>query len=203
MTASATQRLTWRDVPGWFDFQNIYDDAVAEAKDGDTLVEVGTFLGKSALYMGQKIRDSRKDLNFFTIDKFDHQDWTGAMRRHESEPLRIPQYEGLNHYDAFMAILRDSGLRPFIKHMRWESTRAAQIGFSDGSVKFVFLDADHFPESVTDDIAASRPKIVHGGVMAGHDYGDPEWPGVKQAVDRFFAWRGSLAIPPHSWRVQL
>ena len=38
---------TWQDIPGFFDFADIYDQAVDEAKDGDTLIEVGAFLGKS------------------------------------------------------------------------------------------------------------------------------------------------------------
>jgi hypothetical protein len=29
--------------------------------------------------------------------------------------------------------------------------------------------------------------VVHpGGIISGHDYGDPTWPGVKRAVDQCF-----------------
>ena len=62
---------TWQDIPGFFDFQDIYDQAVDEAKDGDTLIEVGAFLGKSAAYMAEQIKLSGKDLRLFVVDSWD------------------------------------------------------------------------------------------------------------------------------------
>lgn len=65
---------------------------------------------------------------------------------------------------------------------------AAQI--NDGSMDFVFLDADHSYEGVRDDIAAWLPKVRKGGWIGGHDYANdmPEYDfsGVKRAVDEAF-----------------
>jgi hypothetical protein len=55
----------------------------------------------------------------------------------------------------------------------------------DGSLDLVFIDADHSYEGVRKDIEAWSPKVRKGGVIAGHDYGHPDFPDVKVAVDEF------------------
>jgi predicted O-methyltransferase YrrM len=51
---------------------------------------------------------------------------------------------------------------------------------------FVFLDGDHHYQAVKDDINHVM-RICHPRcIIAGHDYGRSDWPGVKQAVDEIF-----------------
>ncbi len=61
---------------------------------------------------------------------------------------------------------------------------------NDGSMDFVFLDADHSYEGVRADIAAWLPKVRKGGWIGGHDIDNPEPPfdftGVRKAVDEAF-----------------
>ncbi|OGY44219.1 MAG: hypothetical protein A3B89_03670 [Candidatus Buchananbacteria bacterium RIFCSPHIGHO2_02_FULL_40_13] len=67
--------------------------------------------------------------------------------------------------------------------------------FTDESLDFVYLDADHRYEYVKEDLAKWFPKVKTGGIFAGHDYhdGNPDLPkeyyGVKQAVNEFFGQR--------------
>lgn len=49
----------------------------------------------------------------------------------------------------------------------------------DGSLDFVYIDADHAEAAVTADLKAWTPKVRHGGVVSGHDY---NLSGVKRAV---------------------
>jgi len=77
----------------------------------------------------------------------------------------------------------------------WKGASTTEaVGFSDGAFDFVFLDADHFHESVRADLHAWWSKVRDGSIMAGHDYngvGDKRkgW-GVKRAVDEFFGEKG-------------
>lgn len=61
--------------------------------------------------------------------------------------------------------------------------------FTNKSLDFVYLDADHSYEGVKLDLSVWYPKIRTGGVLAGHDYLNGELPegvfGVKKAVDEF------------------
>lgn len=51
---------------------------------------------------------------------------------------------------------------------------------------FIFLDGDHRYEIVKQEIELAKKMIKPGGILAGHDYGDQHWPGVKVAVDEAF-----------------
>jgi predicted O-methyltransferase YrrM len=42
----------------------------------------------------------------------------------------------------------------------------------DGSLDFVFIDANHAYEYVVADIAAWAPKVRKGGIVYGHDFDD-------------------------------
>jgi hypothetical protein len=69
---------------------------------------------------------------------------------------------------------------------------AAQV--ADGSLDFVFIDADHSYDGCKSDIAAWLPKVKAGGWLCGHDYRNTEcpFPGVERAVDEFAAKRFAL-----------
>ena len=55
----------------------------------------------------------------------------------------------------------------------------------DGSLDFVFIDAEHTYSSLMQDIAAWSPKVRAGGFVTGHDY-SPNFPGVCSAVDEIY-----------------
>ncbi len=59
-----------------------------------------------------------------------------------------------------------------------------------GGLDFVFIDGDHSATGVSRDLQAWRPKLAPVGLLTGHDYQHPDYPGVKAAVDAFAAKRG-------------
>jgi len=66
---------------------------------------------------------------------------------------------------------------------------------SPRSLDFVYLDARHDRSSVEHDLATWLPRVRPGGVLAGHDYLDGDFPphgdfGVRSAVDGYFAGAG-------------
>lgn len=67
--------------------------------------------------------------------------------------------------------------------LRGESIEMA-LHIPDGSLAFVNVDADHSFTGVTNDILAWAPKLIRGGVMAFHDYENPQY-GVKKAFCAF------------------
>lgn len=52
-----------------------------------------------------------------------------------------------------------------------------------GSADLVFLDADHSERAVRADLQRWWPIVAPGGYLGGHDYGHPDHPGVRRAVD--------------------
>jgi len=70
----------------------------------------------------------------------------------------------------------------------------------DNSLSMVYIDADHSYEGVKRDIEAAYPKVVSGGILAFHDYGNVTDYGVNQAVNEFCSANGysPILIPENS-----
>jgi predicted O-methyltransferase YrrM len=69
----------------------------------------------------------------------------------------------------------------------WKS-HVASYCIADGSLDFVFIDADHHYPHVIEDIRDWFPKIRSGGLISGHDFAHPDYPdwGVEKAVREYF-----------------
>lgn len=89
-------------------------------------------------------------------------------------------YEGWDHR-AHEAMTRKR-CAPFMDRCRiikdWTTAAANEV--ADGSLDFVFIDADHSEQGCRADIAAWAPKLKPTGWIMGHDI---NWPGVRAAVD--------------------
>lgn len=74
---------------------------------------------------------------------------------------------------------------------------------SDGSLDFVYLDADHSYDAVTADLTAWLPKLRPGGLMAGHDFVDYEGElgrfQVRSAVMDFAGKHGYQLFVSEEW----
>jgi predicted O-methyltransferase YrrM len=79
------------------------------------------------------------------------------------------------------------------------STADASTCVRDGSLDFVFVDADHSEGAVADDIARWTSKVREGGLLCGHDY-NRKFPGVVKAVDRAFPGK-VRTLPGSIWGV--
>lgn len=69
---------------------------------------------------------------------------------------------------------------------RLSSVKAASQ-FPDLYFDFIYIDGNHLYEFVKKDIESYFPKLKHGGIMVGDDYGDQGWwkDGVTDAFDEF------------------
>ena len=63
------------------------------------------------------------------------------------------------------------------------TTLEAADRIPDGTLDFVYVDADHTFDGACDDIVAWAPKLKPGGWMTGHDIDRPE---VRAAVETFY-----------------
>jgi hypothetical protein len=186
LAGPAPAALSWHEIPGWFDYQDLYVHVVREARPGARLVEVGCWYGRSAAFLGCEVRRSGKPMAVFAVE-------------HGLGGDALPQTE---HGIIAVELVRNlflCGLNDVVTPIIASSACAAGI-FADSSVDFVFIDACHTNESVLNDLDAWWPKIRPGGLLAGHDYA---WSGVAAAVHEFFGREG-LGIPqsPGCWGVQ-
>lgn len=98
------------------------------------------------------------------------------------DPMNLPQDEFNELYHFLTERLSSYGNR--YKHIRKYSNEAVHDIGND--IDFVYIDANHSYDGVLEDLSLWYPKVKIGGVIGGHDYYHPSFPGVAQAVDKFF-----------------
>jgi hypothetical protein len=165
-------------IPGWFDYQNIYDEQVARARSGAVFVEIGAYLGRSTAYLASRILRSGKRIRVYVVDLWDGWFWNDDRQA-------LPMNEGTDVFWHFMRNMRQQGLDEVLCPLKMSSDKAALL-FDDASLDFVFVDGDHGYEAVKRDLHGWFPKVKPGGVLAGHDYINNDFPGVRKAADEFF-----------------
>ncbi len=160
----------FQDIQGWCKFYLFYARMVEQAEDGATFVEVGSWKGQSAAYMGVEILKSGKKIAFHCVDHFKGAD--EAAHQHDPDLGRIEQIFAENLKPCV-----DAGLDLTV--VKADSAKAAEK-YKDGTLDFVWLDAGHDYVTVRRDIEAWLPKVKVGGIIGGDDY---PMNGVGEAVN--------------------
>jgi hypothetical protein len=154
----------------WFTYPELYKEMVKRF-DNAKFVEVGSWKGRSACFMGVEIINSGKNIRMDCVDPFDYVPTQNDIQAEKFENL----------YEQFLENTKPvaSVINP-VKNL----SHLASENYADNSLDFVFIDAAHDYENVRKDIICWYRKVKKGGVIAGHDYTSAE--GVKRAVDEFF-----------------
>lgn len=181
--SEAAKTEVYTDVQGWFTpcMQQIYHEQLDSfGYDPAVVVEVGSWLGRSTIWMADEIKRRLKPVTFYAVDT-----WQGSANEPDMKPT-LDAYNG-DIYDQFIRNICRCGVYDYIKPIRMPSVEAAKQ-FADGSVNFCFIDGDHSYEAVKADIQAWLPKVHFNSCIAGHDL---DRPGVRRAVDEMFPgkWR--------------
>jgi len=108
-------------------------------------------------------------IDVFTPDRY----WQANKITTTEELLKI---QPLSWFDELLEFCREY---PYRAHIRRDFTNKAHANFEDGSLDFVFIDADHSMEAVDEDIRLWEPKVKKGGLVSGHDI---DMLSVKMAV---------------------
>lgn len=179
---------------GYFDFNELYIEMVKRF-DNCVFVEVGCWLGASVCFLGQKVKEFNKNIKVFAVDH-----WLGSNEiDHQNTIAKLGGPDIL--FYTFKQNLKRAEVEDIVTPIRTDSVTGA-TRFDDKSLAFVFIDASHDYENVLADIKAWLPKIMDGGVIAGHDYCTPEdnheFMGVYQAVSEVFDLNKIQKIK-HSW----
>jgi hypothetical protein len=152
----------WSSVPGWFNFYFFYDLMARQLKDGDTVAEIGVWMGRSIIFLAQTCQRLGKGVSFIAVDTFqgetDQPEHSGIVREHG----------GSIEFEFKRNLLRYGVFEDFITIPTSSILAAALV--EQGELALCFIDAAHDYESVCGDIRAWLPKVRAGGIIAGHDY---------------------------------
>lgn len=151
-------------------------------------VEVGIFRGG----LSWRLLAARDDLALHMVDAWGLNQ-SDAFKASDDYHAALSQDEQDEHETVARHITEFAEAR---RHVVKALSVDAAARFADGSLDFVFIDADHSYEGCRADIAAWWPKVRPGGWLCGHDYANDDFAFgamVKRAVDEFAALTG-LAV---------
>ena len=187
---------SYADIEGWFFWHDraTFDALLNAQTEPGSLVELGAYLGRSAVIIGNHIRAGER---FVVIDLFgDESALTAsdsdlanrAENRHSYATLTNQRFA--SNYLALHDELPEVIQAP-----------SSVVGqhVAAGSARFVHIDASHLYEQVAEDIRNTRTILQPGGVVVFDDYSNPNTPGVACAVWEAVVTGGLIpfATTPH------
>lgn len=142
--------------------------------DGAVGAEVGVRAGTNAIYL----LDNLNLKKLYLVDNFkEYVDTDGVY------PQKLQDEIFVKLVDIMEAISLFREFEGKIEIVKMDSLRAADK-MENGSLDFVYIDANHSYEYIKEDLNAWKDKVKAGGIIGGHDY---NYPGTqtKKAIDEF------------------
>ena len=144
-------------------------DAARDAPHGPWL-EVGTYCGKSAIYLGAAARAQGTVL--YTVDHHRGSEENQAGWEHHEADLVDPALGLMDTLGVFRRTIAAVGLEDEVIAIVGDSVTVA--GHWSTPLGFLFIDGGHGPEPAHADYEGWVPHVAEGGVLAIHDvFPDP------------------------------
>lgn len=160
-----TNLQQFKDVPNWHPPAQM--DKLAELATGlDVVVEVGSWLGHSAIAMAQAVAGK--------VYCVDHWHGSPVGTGLVSDPLAL--------YEAFLENVHRFGVGERIVPIMSPSLDASLL-FLLYPIDLVYIDGDHGYQSVMEDLKHWAPLVRDGGLVCGDDYVEK---GPRTAFNEFF-----------------
>lgn len=162
-----------QSVKGFLDPQEA-DALVRHARtsaDKGPLLEIGSYCGKSALYLGPVARDT--DVVLFTIDHH-----RGSEEHQKGEGYFDPELyddvvDAVDTLPVFRRNIHAAGLEPFVIPIIGKSADIAR--WWQTPLGFLFIDGGHSMEAAQADYDGWAMQVAPGGILAIHDvFPDPK-----------------------------
>ena len=171
------------DLSGWGSTEPNFLSLIDEVRPR-LIIEVGTWKGASAVFMGSRIKASGLDCSILCVDT-----WLGALEfwTDQTDATRYGSLKLQNGYPTvyrqFLANVVRSGLRDVVIPFPQTSAIAAKwLRLNGVTAELIYVDGSHDEDDVLSDLQNYWNLLSDRGVLFGDDY---DWPSVRGAVDRF------------------
>ena len=148
----------------------LYETAVRALQHGPGL-EVGTYCGKSAIYLGAAARAAGSTV--FTVDHHRGSEENQAGWEYHDTSLADPEFGMLDTLPTFRRTIKDAGLTEEVVGIIGRSTTVSALWRTPLSL--LFIDGGHTDEHAGNDYTGWGRWVAHGGTMVIHDvFPNPE-----------------------------
>jgi len=147
----------------------VFQLAVERLPHGPAL-EVGTYCGKSAVYLGAAARMTGGTV--FTVDHHRGSEENQAGWEHHDTSLANPETGQMDTLPTFRRTIAAAGLEDEVVAVIGRSTTVSKHWQTPLSL--LFIDGGHGEQPARDDYAGWAPKVMPGGLLLIHDvFPDP------------------------------
>ena len=134
------------------------------------LLEVGTYCGKSAVYLGAAARQA--DTILFTVDHHRGSEENQAGWEHHDREVVDPETGLMDTLPFFRRTMFAAGLEDVVVGVLGHSVPVAKVWRTP--LGFLFIDGGHAEDVARADYTSWSPYVVAGGTLAIHDvFEDP------------------------------
>lgn len=146
-----------------------------QAAQAFRIVEVGCWKGRTTRALADATRGT-----VWCVDP-----WTGTQTLRTQNGERVMVWHRMKQpiFEAWVENVADHLATGRVQVLPTHSLVAVRVLRHLAPFDLVFLDGDHGYRTVAPEIAQFRPLVRPGGILAGHDYGNPKHPMVQKAVD--------------------
>jgi predicted O-methyltransferase YrrM len=145
-------------------------DVALEAGRLGPLLEIGTYCGKSAVYLGAAARAARTVL--FTVDHHRGSEENQAGWEHHDTEVVDPRTGRMDTLPFFRRTIEDAGLEDAVIAVVGPSLPIADAWRTP--LGFLFIDGGHAEDVAMADYERWSPHVMPGGTLAIHDvFEDP------------------------------
>jgi len=159
------------EIPGYMSHREL-EWLATLASQSQVVVEVGTFQGRSTRALGDHCPGT-----VYTIDS-----WRETYEGEDGRPLT-----GWN--PASVRAASRMHLADLVASGKVIEIEAASLDVALERIPkadLIFLDGDHRFVTLAQELDRYGAHTTRGGILAGHDFGHPDWPGVERAVRAAF-----------------
>ena len=164
--------MYYENIFGWFNNgqKKTYDLFVTLCEDDKeyNILEIGCFLGRSSMYLAEKIKETNKNIKLHCVDYFHIRDNWPKNKQQKKELLDkygedlLPQFK--NH---ILKLDVENIVIPY----KMSSDEALEGFYNDNiNFDFIFIDGGHDYVVVNNDIIKSLKVLKDNGIIAGDDY---------------------------------
>ena len=166
-------------IPGWMtrpELEWLYE----KAKDMESVVEIGSFKGRSTFALCSACPGS-----VYAIDPF-------------NDPGNLGPVSDIG--EIFEDFLKNVGHFTRLTVLKRSSSVAASTNHIPDKVDMIFVDGDHTYEGLMSDLKNWSPRAKK--LLCGHDLDDKLFPGVRQALYEYFGADKVVSGPGSLWFIK-
>lgn len=170
-----------QQVPGWHSDSTIFRELIERTKP-KTIIEVGTWLGASAINMAKITKELKLDTKIYCVDT-----WLGAeefwtrLNNTSERNLKLKNGYPQVYFDFLSNVVEHNVQDVIIPIPNTSYVGSFILKHYNIQAELIYIDGSHEYVDVKTDIISYKELLKPEGIMFGDDIA--HFAGVKQAVD--------------------